>query len=293
MLRSESYVNSWIIWITNWCSSVWLTNILFPRNYFQHINSLIILRASAQILWNFAFYALVLTLWSVQILWWSGYWNSPNWHWMFKLRFRGSLVKQTTSLNALGLTKIFNRLQLLLLNRFGPIRVVLFLSVTHSCLNKLADIFKTKFFNEFSWTKLLFFRSCFNWVSYKGSNSQPPNPLSSQLVWRIESRNWGRGKMAWWRHQMEPFSALLTLCAGNSPVTGEFPAQRPVTRNFDVFFDLRLNKRLSKQSWGWWFETLSRSSWSHCNGYYIVDSIWIFCVWNLLYFHSIFTEIYS
>ena len=41
------------------------------------------------------------------------------------------------------------------------------------------------------------------------------------------------------------------LC-GNSPVTGEFPAQRPVTRSFDVFFDLRLNKRLSKQRWGWW-----------------------------------------
>ena len=47
------------------------------------------------------------------------------------------------------------------------------------------------------------------------------------------------------------FSALLALCAGNSPVPGEFPAQRPVTRSFDVFFDLRLNKRLSKQSRGW------------------------------------------
>ena len=69
----------------------------------------------------------------------------------------------------------------------------------------------------------------------------------------------------WWRHQMETFSALLTLCAGTSPVTGEFPAQRPVTRGFDVFFDLRLNKRLSKQSWGWWFETPSRSLWRHCN----------------------------
>ena len=43
--------------------------------------------------------------------------------------------------------------------------------------------------------------------------------------------------------------------------TGEFPAQRPVTRSFDVFFDLRLNKRLSKQSRGWWFETPSRSLW--------------------------------
>ena len=63
---------------------------------------------------------------------------------------------------------------------------------------------------------------------------------------------------------MEPFSALLALCAGNSPVSGEFPAQRPETRSFDVFFDLRVNKRLSKQSLGW-FETLSRSLWRHRN----------------------------
>ena len=48
--------------------------------------------------------------------------------------------------------------------------------------------------------------------------------------------------IAWWRHQMETFSALLVLCAGNSPVPGEFPAERPVTRSFDIFFDLRLNK---------------------------------------------------
>ena len=69
----------------------------------------------------------------------------------------------------------------------------------------------------------------------------------------------------WWRHQMETFSALLALCAGKSPLTGEFPAQRPVSRCFDVFFDLRLNKPLSKHSWGWWFETSSRSFWRHCN----------------------------
>ena len=50
---------------------------------------------------------------------------------------------------------------------------------------------------------------------------------------------------------METFFRVAGLCAGNSPVTGEFPAQRPVTHNFDVFFDLRLNKRLSKQSLGW------------------------------------------
>ena len=64
---------------------------------------------------------------------------------------------------------------------------------------------------------------------------------------------------------METFSALLALCAGNSPVTGEFPSQRPVTWSFDVSFDLRLNNRLSKQTWGWWFETPSRSSWRHPN----------------------------
>ena len=76
-----------------------------------------------------------------------------------------------------------------------------------------------------------------------------------------------------WRHQMETFSALLAICAGNSPVPGEIPAQKPVTWSFDVFFDLRLNKRLSKQSWGWWFETLSRQLWRHCN-----DKVEILCM---------------
>ena len=52
------------------------------------------------------------------------------------------------------------------------------------------------------------------------------------------------------------------LCGG---FTGEFPSQRPVTRNFAVCFDLCLDKRLSKQSRGWWFETPSRSLWRNCN----------------------------
>ena len=68
-----------------------------------------------------------------------------------------------------------------------------------------------------------------------------------------------------WRHEMEICSALLALCAGNSQVTGEFPSQRPVTWSFDVFFDLRLTKRLSKQSRRRWFETPSHSLWRHCN----------------------------
>ena len=71
--------------------------------------------------------------------------------------------------------------------------------------------------------------------------------------------------LPWWRHQMETFSALLAICAGNSPVTGEFPTQRPVTRTFDVFFDLHLDKQLSKQWEGWWFETPLHPLWRHCN----------------------------
>ena len=47
---------------------------------------------------------------------------------------------------------------------------------------------------------------------------------------------------------MEIFSALLAISSGNSSAPGEFPTQRPVTRSFDVFFDLRLNKRLSNNS---------------------------------------------
>ena len=59
--------------------------------------------------------------------------------------------------------------------------------------------------------------------------------------------------ITWWHHQIETFSALLFLCAVNSP------------RSFDIFFDLGLNKRWSKQSWGWWFETPTRSLWRHWN----------------------------
>ena len=60
------------------------------------------------------------------------------------------------------------------------------------------------------------------------------------------------------------FRVTGPLC-GEFTGPGEFPTQRPVTRSFDVFFDLRLNKRLSKQPWGWWFETRSWSLWRHRN----------------------------
>ena len=82
------------------------------------------------------------------------------------------------------------------------------------------------------------------------------------LVWRqLVHRNWHSIQcvkshwilhMSWWRHQMEKFSALLAICAGNSPLT-------------DAVFDLCPNIRLSKQWWGWWFETPWRSSWRDCH----------------------------
>ena len=71
------------------------------------------------------------------------------------------------------------------------------------------------------------------------------------LVFKVVSF---RGRSPWWRHQMETFPALPVLCTGNSPVTSEFPSQRPVTPRFDVSLHQRLNKRLNKQSWGWWFQ---------------------------------------
>ena len=78
--------------------------------------------------------------------------------------------------------------------------------------------------------------------------------------------------LSWWRHRMETFSTLLALCVGihrsplNSPHKGQW-------WSFDVFFDLRLHKRLSKQPRRRWFETPSRSLWRHCNGLQL-DSIW-------------------
>ena len=103
--------------------------------------------------------------------------------------------------------------------------------------------------------------------------------LSAKMAAILSMERWVL-RPAWWRHQMETFSALLAICAGNSPIAGEFPAQRPVTRSFDVFFDLRLNKRLSKQCWCWWFETPSRPLWRHCNGHSLSLLAAVVIQWN-------------
>ena len=89
-------------------------------------------------------------------------------------------------------------------------------------------------------------------------------PWSSALVTYIDWTSLPCS-IQWRPHQMETFFALLSLCEGNSRVTGEFPPRRQMTRSFDVSFGLRLNKRLSKQSWGWWIETPSCWLWRRYN----------------------------
>ena len=93
-------------------------------------------------------------------------------------------------------------------------------------------------------------------------------------------RQWHISQWWWWCHQMGTFSALPAFCAGKSPVPGEFPAQRPVTWSFDTSFDLRVNRRLSKQSWGWWFQTPSRPLWRHCNVQKYINSSITCILWK-------------
>ena len=122
------------------------------------------------------------------------------------------------------------------------------------------------------------------WLNPEGNQSlELTSPYGTNEIWSlISSYEWSTGKYwwinSWWWHQMETFSTLLAICAGNSPVTGEFPSQRPVTQSFDVFFDLRLNKWLSKQSWCWWFETPSCQLWLHCNVIYISTLNTLHCI---------------
>ena len=122
--------------------------------------------------------------------------------------------------------------------------------------------------------KYFLFRNVFNTLGQRQNGRRFPDdtPALIHMIWhrihyfnhghqswqwqKLEKYLWARRFAdvyrlfirTWWRHQMEIFPALLAICAGNSPVTGEFPAQRPVMWRFDVFFDLRLNKRLSKRA---------------------------------------------
>ena len=120
----------------------------------------------------------------------------------------------------------------------------------------------------------------------RGTHRWPmDSPHKGPVTWKVFPFDYvimlGVGKFKWhtkshvvpliWRfkYMMTSSNGIIfrvtgPLC-GEFTGPGEFPTQRPVTRSFHVFFDLRLNKRLSKQPWGWWFETPSRSLWRHCD----------------------------
>ena len=110
-------------------------------------------------------------------------------------------------------------------------------------LNKVADILQTAFL------KLIYeYDNCCTFIEISSKFFEISSlRCNKQSSFHDDVINWKNN------------SVLLAFCAGNSPVPGEFPAQRPVTRSFDVFFDLQLNKQLSKQRWRWWFETSSHS----------------------------------
>ena len=114
---------------------------------------------------------------------------------------------------------------------------------------------------SFLWMHLHQFQYLYN------QNTHTEQQQTGRLAWEHQCNHqvWCQLNLMTSSNAVETFSTLLALCAGNSPVSGEFPTQRPVTRNFDVFFDLRLNKWLSKHSRCLWFETQLSSLWCHCN----------------------------
>ena len=69
-------------------------------------------------------------------------------------------------------------------------------------------------------------------LSLDNPGKEKENPIYDPLITQWDTHSW----ILWWRHQMETYSASLTLCERNSPVTGEFPSQRPVTRSFGDFW---------------------------------------------------------
>ena len=86
---------------------------------------------------------------------------------------------------------------------------------------------------------------------------------------------WLQVIFAWWRHQMETFPRYWPFVRGihRSQVSSPHKGQR--RRALMFFYDLCPNKRLSKQSWCWWFETRKHSLWRHCNGFRLNNFQWI------------------
>ena len=122
---------------------------------------------------------------------------------------------------------------------------------------KWSDVFVTSNDQTCSWRKtkwsLHWVRT--QWTGYNASKSAshpiPDGQLTTALCVITEYHKNNVGQVwSWWRHQMETFSALLAICAGNSPVRGEFLAQRPVTRSFDVFICAWINGSVNNREVG-------------------------------------------
>ena len=114
--------------------------------------------------------------------------------------------------------------------------------------------------NSFGWELILFIKTHFyggTLTSHFMEEHSSPTSIFPVLMMTSSNGNMFR---------------VTGFCAGNSPatagnsqVTGEFSSHRPMTRSFDDFFDLCLNRQLSKQSTRRWFETPLRSLWRSCN----------------------------
>ena len=111
------------------------------------------------------------------------------------------------------------------------------------------------FLNSDSWFRRQHMSSC--------SKSSPIRLLKRNRAIYVQEEGYNY-ILAYWRHQMEKLSALLAICAGNSPVTGEFP-DKGQWHGALMLSLVCLNNRIGKQWWGWWFETPSWPLWRHRN----------------------------
>ena len=135
--------------------------------------------------------------------------------------------------------------------------------VTYISMDRFINVFKSVFSKY--WSILLYYEMHLSYTDYRETliNSCSSGPVML-LDWPVSCDMMASSN--------RNFSALLTLCEGNPPVTGRFPLQRPVTRSFDMRFDLRLIKRLSIQWRRRWFEAPSHSLWRHFNELILKDT---------------------
>ena len=119
---------------------------------------------------------------------------------------------------------------------------------------------------------------CSSWIALKHGYNTMQFITCDNWTWIIqrdhktEMNRDGLMTASWWHHQMETFPLYWPFVRGIHQ-SGEVPAQRPVMRSFDVFFDLCLNKRLNKQLRGWWFEMISGPLWCHYNDISVVIAL--------------------